>query len=274
MTAFDFLKRASNGPEWSDEAKEALSRVPFFVRKRVKARVEEEAARRGDRRVTMTHVDYCRQRFLNNMESEVNGYQIETCFGSGGCPNRVPLGGDLVKGIEAILGSQELRAFLKERVVGPLKLHHEFRVTIADCPNACSRPQIADIGIIAARRPRLSEAPCTKCGSCAETCTEEAISLDEATEVPIIEETKCVACGLCIAACPSGTLAVGLEGRRIMMGGKLGRHPQLARELPGIYSDDEVLKIVADAVDHYKRHNRHGERFGEVLNRVAFPAQR
>ena len=28
-----------------------------------------------------------------------------------------------------------------------LKFHHEFRVTVADCPNSCSQPQIKDIGI-------------------------------------------------------------------------------------------------------------------------------
>jgi len=33
---------------WTDEAKQALSRVPFFVRKRVKKRVEEEAERFGE----------------------------------------------------------------------------------------------------------------------------------------------------------------------------------------------------------------------------------
>jgi hypothetical protein len=31
--------------KWSKEANEALSKVPFFVRKRVKRRLEEDAAR-------------------------------------------------------------------------------------------------------------------------------------------------------------------------------------------------------------------------------------
>ncbi|MBU1209307.1 MAG: PCP reductase family protein [Proteobacteria bacterium] len=33
--------------KWNAEANEAISKVPFFVRKRVKKRVEEEAARCG-----------------------------------------------------------------------------------------------------------------------------------------------------------------------------------------------------------------------------------
>ena len=41
---------------WSSEAKEALSKVPFFVRKRVRKRVEEEVARSGDKEVAIKHV--------------------------------------------------------------------------------------------------------------------------------------------------------------------------------------------------------------------------
>jgi hypothetical protein len=74
--------------DWTDEAKQAVSRVPFFVRKRVKKRVEEEAHRCGAEKVTMEHVRTCQQRFLKNMEEEVKGYQVETCFGPSGCPNR------------------------------------------------------------------------------------------------------------------------------------------------------------------------------------------
>ena len=42
--------------EWNKEAKEALKRVPFFVRKKVKAKVEEEARKRGDELVALHHV--------------------------------------------------------------------------------------------------------------------------------------------------------------------------------------------------------------------------
>jgi dissimilatory sulfite reductase (desulfoviridin) alpha/beta subunit len=42
---------------------------------------------------------------------------------------------------------------LKKIVRGSLRIHHEFRISISDCPNACSRPQITDIGLIGACHP-------------------------------------------------------------------------------------------------------------------------
>jgi len=74
--------------KWIKEAEEAVGKVPFFVRKRVRKRVEEEAARDGAGQVTLDHVKTCQQRFLNRMEEEVMGFQVETCFGPSGCPNR------------------------------------------------------------------------------------------------------------------------------------------------------------------------------------------
>jgi dissimilatory sulfite reductase (desulfoviridin) alpha/beta subunit len=56
----------------------------------------------------------------------------------------------------------------------------------------------------------------------------------------------------------------------VLLGGKLGRHPRLARELPGIYSADRVLGIVGDCLAFYKAHSRHGERFAELLSDAHF----
>jgi len=45
--------------DWTDESKQAVSRVPFFVRKRVKKRVEEEAGRFGAKTVTLLDASRC-----------------------------------------------------------------------------------------------------------------------------------------------------------------------------------------------------------------------
>jgi len=254
--------------KWAREAEEAMSKVPFFVRRRVRKRVEEEAERQHARVVTLEHVRACKQKFINNMEDEVKGHQVETCFGPGGCPNRAVEDSDLVKGLEDILASKKLREFLKARVKGPLKLHHEFRVSMSDCPNACSRPQIADLGLIGAARPRVSGVGCTGCGACVEVCREDAIQLSEAGDEPILSSEKCLSCGQCIAVCPVGALEAETSGYRILVGGKLGRRPQLARELEGIHSKEEALGIVNRCLDHYLEHCVAGERFGEILNRT------
>jgi dissimilatory sulfite reductase (desulfoviridin) alpha/beta subunit len=261
----NFFRCKGDSMKWTKEAEAAVSKVPFFVRKRVKKRVEEEAIRCRAKEVRLEHVQSCQKRFLNQMEDEVKGYQVETCFGPTGCPNRAVSWEDLSEKIEDRIARRNLKSFLKERVQGPLKLHHEFRVSISDCPNACSRPQIADLGLIGARQPRVSDAPCSQCGACVEICREGAVSLSE--QGPVVDHAKCLFCGQCIAVCPTSTLQDEAGGYRIMMGGKLGRHPRLAVELPGIYSLEETLQTVERCLDHYQRYCLKGERFGEVLGR-------
>jgi dissimilatory sulfite reductase (desulfoviridin) alpha/beta subunit len=253
---------------WSKEAQAAMDRVPFFVRKRVRNRVEEEARREGASEVVMLHVRACQQRMLDGMESEVKGYSLEVCFGASGCPHRLVHDRELVEGMERMLVDSDLKAFLRQRVKGQLKFHHEFRVSVACCPNACSRPQIADFGLIGACRPQIAGEACSLCGACQEICQEGAISLPPSGGAPDISHLSCVACGQCAAACPTGTIIAAPGGYRVLLGGKLGRHPQLGRELPDIHASGEVLEVFGRCLHHYLRNNRSGERFGEILNRL------
>ena len=55
------------------------------------------------------------------------------------------------------------------------------------------------------------------------------------------------------------------EGYRIQLGGKLGRHPRLAMELPGIFSEDDVLRVIRDCIAFYKQRSARGERFADLL---------
>ncbi|MCU0572954.1 MAG: PCP reductase family protein [Syntrophobacteraceae bacterium] len=55
-------KKGNHPMKWTVEAEEAVARVPFFVRKRVRKRVEEEAARRGASVVLLKHVHDCQKR--------------------------------------------------------------------------------------------------------------------------------------------------------------------------------------------------------------------
>ncbi len=251
--------------KWTAEAEEAIKKVPFFVRKKVRARVEQEALQNGHGQITLTEVKATQKRYLTGMQSEVKGYQLDACFGPSGCPNAIAASQDLAAQIETLLLQADLLGFLKSKGIRELKFHHEFRVTVADCPNACSQPQIKDIGIIGARRPGISDISCTACEACVESCRESAIALDNAEPAPVIDEKRCVACGHCIPVCPSGTLTANAEGYRIQLGGKLGRHPQLARELPGIYGPATILEIVDAAIHIYKTRSQKGERFGAVL---------
>ena len=256
--------------KWTPEADDAVKKVPFFVRKRVRARVENEAQAAGKHVVTLADVKATQKRYLSNMASEVKGFQLDTCFGTGGCPNRSIASDPLLERLEALLNDADLLDFLKSHVPGKLKFHHEFRVTLADCPNACSQPQIKDIGILGACLPALTDAECSLCEECVEVCQEDAVALPQDADRPCIDALRCLSCGKCIPVCPTGTLVEGQKGYRVQLGGKLGRHPQLARELPGIYSEDEVVSIVADCIAFFKQHSRGGKRFAEIFGEDDF----
>lgn len=251
--------------KWTPEAENAVNKVPFFVRKRVRKRVEEEARQTGKSSVTLTDVNATQQRFLKGMAKEVKGYRFDLCFGPSGCPHQILPAEALAAKIEALLQSADLLAFLKSKGIDDLKFHHEFRVTMANCPNACSQPQIKDIGIIAASLPSVSNEPCSDCRACSDICREAAISFGAEASAPTLNGDRCVACGQCIPVCPTGTLVEAGKGYRIQLGGKLGRHPQLGIELAGIYPETAVLGIVADCLDLYKARSTHGERFGELI---------
>ncbi len=253
---------------WTAEAENAVKNVPFFVRKRVREKVEQQAAARGKRQVTLADVESARVRFLKRMDREIQGYRVEACFGAGGCPNRILDTGTLVERLEALFQKEDLEGFLRRHVGEGLKFHHEFRVAVADCPNACSQPQIRDVGIVGAVNPAQTDEPCSLCGACREACREGAVHIGD--DAPQIDTALCIACGQCIDACPTGTLSGAGEGYRVLLGGKLGRHPRLAMALPGRYSEDEVVAIVKDCIDLYKSKSTGGRRFAEILTDAFF----
>lgn len=258
--------------KWTDEAEAAVKKVPFFVRRRVRARVEKEAGDAGKSSVTISDVKATQARYLKKMSSEVKGYQVDACFGSSGCPRRAAASDDLVEKIEQLMAKADLLGFLKSRVPGDLKFHHEFRISIADCPNACSQPQIKDVGILGAVTPVLTEAACSACGACTDTCKEAALTENNSGEVRSIDFDRCVHCGACIKVCPTGTLDVDKKGYRVLIGGKLGRHPRLAQELPGVHDAQSVVNMIGDFLAFYKTRSTYGQRFAQLLTEADIEA--
>ena len=252
--------------KWSDQANAAIKKVPFFVRRRVRERVEKEAQAAGKTRVSIADVKATQARYLKTMRDKIKGYQVDACFGTSGCPHRTEDSTRLVEAIEQCLVEADLLGFLKRRVDGDLKFHHEFRVSIADCPNACSQPQIKDVGIIGAAVPGVTEIPCSACGACQDACREDAMVMLSSGELSAIDTARCLQCGACMAACPTGTLSTVAKGYRVLIGGRLGRHPRLARALPGTYDVATVLEMLEDFIAFYKRHCTHGQRFAHLLS--------
>ena len=85
---------------------------------------------------------------------------------------------------------------------------------------------------------------------------------------PVIDMNQCQRCGKCVHVCLSRTLLTDQSGFRIQLGGRLGRHPRLAMEMPGLYSRDQVLTIVETCLQYYKTHSRNGKRFSHLFTRL------
>jgi dissimilatory sulfite reductase (desulfoviridin) alpha/beta subunit len=254
---------------WDSEAEKTLSRVPFFVRKRVRKKVEEEVAAAGRSRVTLADLEDSKRRHLKKLGEGVKGYSLEACFGSSGCQNAVVVSADLVSQLEDLLEKADLLTLLRSRLGERLKLHHQLRVTLADCPNSCSQPQIRDIGIIGQAQVLCEPEECIACGECEPVCDEAAILLQDGLLIGIDEEL-CVQCGACARVCPTDALTAAEGTYRLLVGGKLGRHPQLARELTRDLNSVQVLELVGDVIDYYKANSKNGERLGAVINRLGW----
>ena len=253
--------------EWDKEALDEISKVPFFIKKKVRKKVEEFALENGCEIVDVGHVKGAKQKFFNNMHREMKGYRVETCFGSNQCPNSIDIDKHLTEKITRLLKSKNILDFLKKNTKGKIKFHQEFKVSISFCPNSCSRPQIADIGLIAAVKPAVNTDNCNNCGACGKICVDNAVIFNKNSDFPMISSDLCMKCGQCIKACKKDGMISTKKGFRVLMGGKLGRHPRLGIELPGIYSSDEALRIIDKSVRLMMSQKNNAKRFSEILTK-------
>lgn len=211
-----------------------------------------------------------RKRVGTKVETDARGFRIESCFGPAGCPNRAVFSDGLPEKIERLFSEADFSRFIEEQSRGKNKPRHGFRVAVADCPNACSQPQIKDIGIIGASAPAITGEECIRCEACVEVCRENSFSLANLEPTLRFDEATCLSCGQCIPVCPTGTLADGPKGFRVLLGGKLGRHPSLGREMPGLYGEEQVIDIIRDCIGFYMAKSRYGERLGHILSSSDF----
>ena len=62
--------------KWTQEAETAIKKVPFFLRKKVRLRVEKEAVKDGKMIVSLSEVNKTQKRYLNDMAADIKGYLI------------------------------------------------------------------------------------------------------------------------------------------------------------------------------------------------------
>ncbi|MFQ6132167.1 MAG: 4Fe-4S dicluster domain-containing protein [Armatimonadota bacterium] len=278
---------------WTEEAARALSKAPFFVRKFARRKVEEHVRGQGRDTVTLDDVRGLRDAARGKDDGDLSpsaiedlvadltreseqatveqpGYYLRVCGGAFGCPRALVDLSPLRDRVVAALEAADLETMLRERHPGPLLRHHKFRVALAACTNACSEPQTKDFGAVGQARPGATGAECTRCGECAVACREQALTVDH--EGPHFDRDKCILCGDCVRACPTGHLAAAKAGYGIMLGGRLGRRPRLAREVAALAGEDEVMEMLSWALDVFRRETGPRERFAEAVDRVGWPA--
>jgi len=269
---------------WERDAKKQLGRVPFFVRPLVKRKVEERVRDRGADKVTFADFQEAESRYrsvaagkseedLKRMmpRENVPGVEmvvVETCHNElSNCPNVLIKTGEWKKAIEDWVRQSGVSERLRKRIKDDKILYHQkFRISISGCPNACSRPQIADLGITGFVRPEVDPAHCRFCGSCEEVCPDSAIEVKDAP--PIFDRKACQGCTRCRDICPDKCISVSEPGARIMVGGKLGRHPRLAEVIGEVDESSQVIKFLDRIVNDYIEKGEPGERFADFWART------
>ena len=199
-----------------------------------------------------------------------NTVVLETCRGvkPGICPHGLPLPLDAVAALVELAATAPLPPALAG-LARPMRRHEQFRLAVSACPNGCVRPQVADLGLIAARSVAVDAAACVGCNVCAETCPDAAITLRHGKAV--IDAAACLGCGLCARVCPVRAMTAGPVGFRVFLGGRLGRRPRLGLEVGHVLSPDAALALARRAGAVFAEHMRPGLRFGDILSPGGLP---
>lgn len=189
-----------------------------------------------------------------------NKLQIDACRGiEGNCRNALMKTGTLQAEIE------KAAQWASAQMAAPA-MRHPVKIAIAACPNACCRPQIKDVGFIAYQSPAGITDDCNVCEVCIETCRENAL-IKDSTEIRRFPE-YCLGCGWCLSTCPQKALFGKNLVLRVLAGGKLGRHPVLAREFMDRIIPDKAPELTASILQHYLRSRKNGERVADTLSRI------
>ena len=193
---------------------------------------------------------------------------VDVCQGEQkGCPNLLIATSDWKRAVEEWLRAKDVPARLRARIPGGKVLHHQkLRIAIAGCPNSCSRPQIADIGLVGYVRPAVVPEECLACGLCEAACPDAAITIDGGP--PVFDATACQGCVRCRIACPASCINLSRPGVRVFLGGKLGRHPRLAQAVAEMIEPAEVIALLDHVVNEYVECAEPEERFSDYLFRA------
>ncbi len=311
--------------EWDEEASLRLEKIPVFVRRMARSKIEKRASEKGKSIVTVEDVEDAKASFMGtgsvksdkgvintnpfSLDSkagedkyeilkrsdeyvEEDGYpamyNIEICRGEDvECPFLIAGIKGLQQKIKNRLREIEFSKKLISRIDGKILPHQRLKIAISSCPNCCSMPQIRDFGVHVRAKVYVDDNfECNGCGNCLRACKEGAIRIsgmsnqprgeagdgnteqqENGKKVVTINYDRCLHCGLCAEVCPTGTIKTEKKCFRVMIGGKLGRHPRFAEDLIDFADETEVLNALDVCVDAILNEKKE-KRFGELVRKI------
>lgn len=197
---------------------------------------------------------------MHQVPPTLSPFVIKACKNT--CPNAVLPHAPRVE-LEQVVHASGWPDFLHQTVTN-IRHHHQFKIAVSGCPNGCAQPHIADFGLIATAKIHLDPDLCKECGLCITACREQALNLGP----PITLDAKaCLGCLACVRVCSTQALTSPEALYRVVLGGKLGRHPRLAHEL-GEFNVPQVLVILEKTLALYMQHYRPRLRLGELVEHL------
>lgn len=101
-------------------------------------------------------------------------------------------------GLEAEVGERKVIAVHCVGTNQVARLSYAYR-GITDCRAAALMP---------GGGPKACAYGCLGLGTCVAACPFDALSMNEATGLPVVDREKCTGCGLCATACPKGIMGL------------------------------------------------------------------
>jgi anaerobic sulfite reductase subunit C len=143
---------------------------------------------------------------------------------------------------------------------------HKFKISVTGCPASCAKPQVNDFGIIGGVDPKWLEDLCIGCSLCQEICRKDAIVVEDG--IVTFDRDKCDFCGDCISSCPTDAWVIDKTGFTLLIGGKVGRFPQLGVNFAELVSETELFEILDKTIQFFNENAQKGERVADTVNRV------
>lgn len=201
-----------------------------------------------------------------NLLSGKNGAsELRVCkAGVKGCKNALVDVKAFAEGLMKELNNSGIEEDIISASEGPVKKHQFFTLAVAGCPNCCSQPQIKDFGLSGQAEPVKGDAECIECMKCVEVCEEDAVKIVDGE--PLFDMALCVKCGKCAKVCPSGSILIKNKGVRVMAGGMIGRHPQLAYTLSELSVKETAFSIFQLCAVFFKTGEAKKKKMGAVIN--------